>query len=63
MKVIVNRDLCEANATCVQQCPQVFRVDDEDQLEILLDPVPEDLRAAVERAVALCPRSALKLEE
>jgi hypothetical protein len=61
VKVIVDRDLCEGNARCVQLAPRVFRTDDNDKLEILIDEVPEDLREAVESAVAVCPRQALRL--
>lgn len=62
MKVIVNRDLCEANAVCVRECPEVFRVDEEDTLTLLMEEVPVQHRAAVEQAVRLCPRQALRLE-
>ena len=62
MKVIANYDLCEANAVCVRCCPEVFRLEDDDTLKILLDDVPETLREGVERAVRGCPRQALTLE-
>ena len=54
MKVIVNSDLCEANAVCVRSCPEAFRLEEDDTLTILLDPVPENLRSGVERAVRGC---------
>jgi ferredoxin len=62
MKVIVDRDLCEANAVCMDCCPEVFRVGDDDTLQILVDKVSEAQRAAVGEAVRLCPRQALSLE-
>jgi ferredoxin len=62
MRVSINRDLCEANEVCVRFCPKVFRVDEEEKLAILVDPIPEDLRSAVEDAVRSCPRQALTLE-
>jgi ferredoxin len=61
VKVIVDRDLCEGTARCVQLAPKVFRTDDNDRLEILVDEVPPDQHDAVESAVALCPRQALKI--
>jgi uncharacterized OB-fold protein/ferredoxin len=61
MKIIVDRDLCEGNARCVQQAPKVFRTDDNDRLEILIEEPPESMHEAVEAAVALCPRQALRL--
>ncbi len=62
MKILVDYDLCEANPVCVQQAPDVFKVDEEDNLDILMEEVPEKQREAVENAVRLCPRQALKLE-
>jgi ferredoxin len=63
MRVVVDRDLCEANGLCVAACPEVFDLDDEDRLVILIERPGEALRAAVERAAQLCPRQALTLEE
>jgi ferredoxin len=63
MKVAVDYDLCEANAVCMEVCPDVFKVDDEDNLHILIDNPGEDLRAKIEEAVRLCPRQALSLDE
>ncbi len=61
LRVVVDRDLCEGNARCVQQAPQVFRIDDAEHLEILIEAPPPALHDAVENAIALCPRQALKL--
>ena len=63
MKVVVDYDLCEANAVCMDVCPEVFRVEEDDTLTILLDQIPEKLRAKVEDAVRLCPRQAISLVE
>lgn len=63
MKVVVDFDLCEANAVCMDVCPEVFKVDEEDNLHILIESPGEDLRARVEEAVRLCPRQALSLDE
>jgi ferredoxin len=62
MKVVVDYDLCEANAVCMDCCPEVFRVEDDDTLTILMENPPEELRSKVEEAVRLCPRQALSLE-
>ncbi len=63
MKIIVDYDLCEANAVCMSKAPDVFKVDDEDNLHILIENPPEGLRDKVEEAVRLCPRQALSLSE
>jgi len=63
MKVVVDYELCEANAVCVGCAPEVFRVEDDDTLTILIENPPENLRSKVEEAVRLCPRQAISLEE
>ena len=62
MKVVVDYDLCEANALCMDCCPEVFRVEEDDTLTVLLNDIPENLRAKVEESVRLCPRQAIVLE-
>jgi ferredoxin len=63
MKVIVDRDRCEGNAVCVRCCPDVFRLQDDDKVTILMDSIPENLRTRVQMAVNGCPRQALSLQE
>ncbi len=63
MKIVVDYDLCEANAVCMSKAPEVFKVDDEDNLHILIESPPDNLRDKVEEAVRLCPRQALILVE
>jgi ferredoxin len=63
MKIVVDWDRCEANAVCVRAAPEVFRVDDDDRLHLLVADVSPELRAKVEIAVRACPRSALSLQE
>jgi len=63
MRVVVNFDLCEANARCMAACPEVFRVDENDELHVLIERPPEALRKRVEAAAAACPRAAIRLEE
>ncbi len=62
MKIQVDYDLCEANAVCQRSSPDVFRVEEDDTLTILVADIPESQRASVEEAVRLCPRQALRLE-
>ena len=62
MKIIVDTDLCEANAVCMGGCPEVFRVEEDDTLTILMQEIPERLRPQIEEAVRLCPRQALRSE-
>lgn len=63
MRVSVDSDLCEANAVCESLVPEVFSVDENDELTIRVSEVPADLTEGVRRAVASCPKMALRLEE
>ncbi len=63
MRVVVDYDLCESNALCMQAAPEVFEVRDDDFLYVLDENPPEDLRSKVELAVQRCPKQAIKLED
>jgi len=63
MRVVVNPDLCEGNALCVKEAPEVFALGDDDQSRVLVDHPDEALRAKIDRAVRRCPRNALTLIE
>ncbi len=63
VKVVVDANLCEGNARCVNAAPAVFRLEDDDQATVLIEHPGGDLRPAVERAVRLCPRQAIRIEE
>ncbi|RYE75119.1 MAG: ferredoxin [Myxococcales bacterium] len=62
-KVEADFDLCESNALCESVAPDVFRVDDDDYLQIDDPTVTDENRDRVEQAVAICPKSALKIIE
>jgi len=63
VRIVVNRDLCEANAVCQKNAPGIFKVDESDVLHILVErPSPEQMEK-VELAVRRCPRKALSLVE
>ncbi|MEV0358248.1 ferredoxin [Nocardia sp. NPDC050697] len=63
MKVAVNWTLCESNGVCAGIAPEVFDLDDEDNLHVLHENVPDSLAAGVREAVAQCPRAALSVTE
>ncbi|MFP6565604.1 MAG: ferredoxin [Myxococcota bacterium] len=62
MKVVVDYDLCESNALCMDCAPEVFRVEEDDTLTVLIEAVPDELRTKVEEAVRLCPRQAISTQ-
>jgi ferredoxin len=63
MKVVVDYDSCESNGKCMEAAPEVFKLHDDGTLEVLNETPPADLRAKVEKAVRLCPKQAIKLED
>ncbi len=63
MKIVVDYDLCEANALCMEAAPEVFRVEEDDTLTVIIEEPGEELRAKVEEAARLCPRQAITLLE
>lgn len=63
MRVRVDYDLCESNAVCAGLVPQVFEVDDDDNMNILMEQIPASLEAQVRHAVQSCPKAALSLED
>jgi sterol 14-demethylase len=48
---------------CESEAPDVFSVSKKGDLSILCEHPSEDLRKAVETAVAYCPTHALRIEE
>jgi ferredoxin len=63
MKIKVDYDLCESNALCEAMAPEVFWVDDDDNLQLKTDETTDDSLENVKRAVAACPRAAISLVE
>jgi len=62
-KVVVDYDLCESNAICMQIAPEVFEVRDDDFLYLLTETPDESLRAKVEESVQRCPKQAISIAE
>jgi ferredoxin len=63
LRVEVDRDACESNGVCAGLAPEVFALDDDDELHILVADVPARLDNAVRHAVGSCPKAALRLSE
>jgi ferredoxin len=62
-RVEADYDLCESNALCEGFAPDVFRLDDDDNLQIDDPAVTDENRPRVEQAVAACPKAALRILE
>lgn len=47
----------------MQVAPDIFQVGDDDQLTVLNETPPESARERVLRAIKVCPKQAISLEE
>jgi ferredoxin len=63
MKVIVDKDLCTGCGLCVDVCPEVFEMDDDNQARAKTNPVPSNAESPCREASDQCPESAIKIEE
>jgi len=61
-QVGVDYDLCEANGICVGIDPEVFDLDDDDNLHLLRTDVTRENESRVQQAVDSCPRNALRID-
>ena len=62
LHVVVDYDLCEANAKCVTGAPEVFQLDEEDNLLVLQEYPDESLRRRLDGCVKACPKRAIRLD-
>jgi ferredoxin len=63
MRVVVDYDLCESNAVCMNIAPEVFEVRDDDFLYVLDETPSAALRPKLAEAVKRCPKQAISLED
>jgi ferredoxin len=62
MKIVIDWGLCQGHANCTGDAPEVFSVDDEGKLTVLIPEPGEELRGQVENAVRYCPTGAIRIE-
>lgn len=62
-RVELDEDLCQGHAMCELEAPEVFRVPKRGVVEIIDHEPPDELRAAVELAVEMCPTRAISIKE
>jgi len=63
MKATVDES-CTACGLCPETCPQVFKLDDEDDTaKVIVDEVPPEAEEACREAAEGCPVEAIRLEE
>ncbi len=62
-RVVVDYDLCESNAICMQVAPDVFEVRDDDFLYLLNETPGDEARDRVNESVQRCPKQAISVAE
>jgi ferredoxin len=62
-RVVVDADECEANAVCVGIAPEMFELDDDEQLHILIEKPDGELADRARTAVDSCPKRALFIKQ
>lgn len=64
MKAVVDPDLCSGCEICVETCPDVFEMNDEEGIaRVKVDEVPEDARECAKQAEEECPVDAIIVKE
>ena len=64
MKVVVDELRCDAHGVCVDACPEVFALsDDDDKVRVLVAQPDESLREQLDRAALICPKAAITIED
>ena len=61
MKLKVDRGLCDSNALCVLEAPDLLALDDNEELVILKEEMAPDAVQRARRAINACPKAALRL--
>lgn len=60
-KIVVDRDKCEGLGMCEAMASDYFELDDDEQMVVLQEDVPESDRGHVHAATQACPVLALTL--
>ncbi len=63
MKVRVDDTLCTACEVCVDTCPDVFDMGEEDVVTVKVDTVPEEFEDDVQESAEACPCEAILIDE
>lgn len=61
MKVVTDLTLCAGYANCVLADDQVFDIDDDGKVKVLVEQPDPSQRASVEEAVRNCPVAAISI--
>ena len=63
MKATVDVDTCTGCGLCVDACPEVFEMSDDDVAVVIANPVPPAAEESCRQAVDDCPTDAIAVED
>ncbi len=64
MKIHAESDACISSGSCVLECPEVFALDPDEGIVMLLTDEPSaELHEAVRNAAAACPAGVITIDE
>ena len=61
LKASIDWDKCEGHGVCARLAPEIFSVDEEGNSDVLMEEVPENLRAKAMLAMRQCPTQAVSV--
>lgn len=62
MRAKVIEEDCTGCGSCVEVCPEVFAMGDDDIARVIADPVPAGLEEKCTEACESCPTDAIEIE-
>jgi ferredoxin len=63
LKVVLDELRCDAHGVCVTACPEVFALEDTDDIvRVLIEEPDEMLRLKLKKAAQGCPKAAITIE-
>ena len=64
MRAVVDPDVCTGCGTCVDICPDVFELSDDDDVAVVkVESIPGDAAEDCQEAADNCPVEAISIEE
>ena len=63
MRVVIDLESCNGHGQCEDVAPEVFRVNDQGRVDLLIEAPEDSLRSKIEQAIRLCPEKCIGLEE
>lgn len=63
MRAVVDEEKCQGCGVCVELCPDVFEMGDDDMAKAIVDVVPPETEDDCRDAADQCPEEAIAIEE